>query len=167
MIRIWRANRMGIFTSRKKSVLKPKTEPGPESSLKEFPLLYLYFDDFSELQNVAKEGAFDIGMQRSFEGIGDYRFKEIFADEERFLDFYRNGMIRLRLYDGTTLDRKTEMRCWDRVVNPEKYVEEPEPQGEPPAGIHPRAKAELEAELQRLDKEINAEVEAIKRRYGM
>lgn len=158
---------MGIFTSRKKSVLKPKTEPGPESSLKEFPLLYLYFDDFSELQNVAKEGAFDIGMQRSFEGIGDYRFKETFADQERFLDFYRNGMIRLRLHDGTTLDRKTEMRYWDRAVNPEKYVEESKPQGEPPAGIHPKAHAELKAHLQKLDKDINAEVEAIKRRYGM
>jgi len=28
-----------------------------------------------------------VGMQRSFEGIGEYRFKGILADEERFLDF--------------------------------------------------------------------------------
>ena len=167
MIRIWRANRMGIFTSRKKSVLKPKTESGPESSLKEFPLLYLYFDDFSELQNAAKQGAFDIGMHRSYEGIGDYKFKGILADEERFLEFYRNGMIRLRLHDGTTLDRKAEKEYWDRAVNPAKHVEEPETQGEPPAGIHPKAHAELKAYMRKLDEDIGAEVEAIKRRYGM
>ena len=156
-----------IFKKKKKIILERKTEPGPESSLKEFPLLYLYFDDFSELQNAAKKGAFNIGMQRSYEGIGDYRFEGILADEERFLEFYRNGMIRIRLHDGTTIDRKAEKEYWDRAVNPTKYEEEPETQGEPPAGIHPKAHAELKAHLKKLEVSISAEVEAIKRRYGM
>jgi len=157
-------NKMGIFTSSKKTILGPKTGPGPESSLKEFPLLYLYFDDFSELQNAARQGAFDLGMQRSYEGVGNYRFEGILADEKRFLDFYRNNMLRLKLHDGTTLYREREEKYWDMVVHPEKYVRKP---AEAHPGIHPRAQAELEAELQRLDKEINAEVEAIKRRHGM
>jgi len=54
-----------------------------------------------------------------------------------------------------------------RQVNPEKYLEESKPQDEPPTGFHPKAYAELTAELQRLGRVINAELESIKRRYGI
>lgn len=147
-----------------KKILEPKYGPGPESSLKEFPLLYLYFDNFAEIRNAAKQGAFDVGMIRSYEGIGDYRFEGILADEERFLDFYRNGALRLRLNDGTILSKKQEKMYWDRVENPENYKQEPP---EVHSDIHARNRAESWAELKRLDYEINAKVEAIKRRYGM
>lgn len=160
-----------------KKILEPKYGPGPESSLKEFPLLYLYFDNFAEIRNAAKQGAFDVGMIRSYEGIGDYRFEGILADEERFLDFYRNGALRLRLNDGTILSKKYEKMYWDRVENPENYKQEPPEihseenyKPEPPevySDIHARNRAESWAELKRLDYEINAKVEAIKRRYGM
>lgn len=145
------------YMLRRKSKIKleSKTERGPESSLQEFPFLYLYFDDFSELQKAARQGAFDIGMLRTYKGIGNYRFKGILADEERFLDFYRNGVIRLKLHDGTMLCRSHEKEYWDMVVHPENHVREP---FSDPA---------IEAAQQEDDKEIEAKVEAIKRRYGM
>lgn len=145
------------------TTLGPKTEPGPESSLKEFPLLYLYFDDFLELQKAAKQGAFEIGMIRSHEGTGAYRFEGVLTEEERFLDFYRNGMLRLKLHDGTILSRKQEKEYWDRVENPENYEEKPVVNPD----IHARARAELEADLKSIDEEINSIVNAIKLRYGM
>lgn len=145
---------MGIFSFKKKTIIKPKTELGPESSLKEFPLLYLYFDDFSQLQNAGRQGAFDVGMHRSYEGRGNYRFEGILADEERFLEFYRNDMLRLSLHDGTKLYRSKEEEYWDIAVHPEKHVRKP------------LANPELEALSQEEDKEIDALVEAIKRRYG-
>ena len=145
------------------ATLKPKTEPGPESSLKEFPLLYLYFDDFLELQNAAKQGAFEIGMIRSYEGSGAYRFEGVLTEEERFLNFYRNDMLRLKLHDGTILSRKQEKEYWDRVENPENYEEKPVVNPD----IHPRSRAELEAEFKKRDEKINRIARALKLRYGM
>ena len=144
-----------MLRKKPKIKLEPKTESGPESSLKEFPLLYLYFDDFSELQNAAKQGTFDVGMKRSYEGIGNYRFEGILADEERFLDFYRNGIVRLKLYDGIVLCRSHEKEYWDMVVHPKNHVREP------------FSNPAIEAAQQEDDKEIDAKVEAIKRRYGI
>jgi len=153
---------MGILSAEKKGFLIPKSSPGPESSLKEFPLLYLYFDNFLEVQNAAKEGAIDIGMLRSFEGLGDYRFRGILSDERRFLEFYKDNAIRIKLKDGTTLDRKKETKYWDQVIHPEKYVREPVDFSK--LDSLQKRMAEL---LANSYEEINSLIKTIKHRYGI
>jgi hypothetical protein len=150
--------------SEHKAVLRPKAGESPRSSLNDYPLLKLYFDDFSELKNAARQGAFDVAMQRDYEGQGIYRFEGILSDEKRFLDFYRNNMLRLRLSDGTIIDREKEMKLWDKVLHPEKLIRKPV---EAAPGIHPRTLAELDAFIEEADREEKSIIDALKRRYGI
>jgi len=150
--------------SEHKAVLKPKAGQSPRSSLNDYPLLKLYFDDFSELQNAARQGAFDVGMQKDYEGQGNYRFEEILSDEKRFLDFYRNNMLRLRLSDDTSIYREKEMKLWDKVLHPEKLIRKPAVADDE---IHPKARAELETFFEEADREEKSLIEALKHRYGI
>jgi hypothetical protein len=120
-----RANMFARLQAREKMtiMLSRKIGPGPESPLREFPLLYLYFDDFSELQNADKHGGFDVEIQSG--SLGYDGFAGILADEERFLGLYRNDMLRLMLKDGTVLQRRFEVEYWDRILHPEKYARKP------------------------------------------
>ncbi len=143
--------------------LSVKTTVGPDSSLKEFPLLYLYFDEFSEIANAWAKGHLKAARHDADIRSGGFSVKEIINDENIFLNLYKDNLVRLRLNDGTELRRDTEKEYWDRITHPEKYSEKISVTN--PA-LTDKTKQELIAEIGRLNKLINADVEAIKLRYG-
>jgi len=170
LIRRQRAMNARLLKTRKKMTitLSRKIGPGPESPLREFPLLYLYFDDFSELQNADKQGGFEVGIQSG--SLGYDGFEGILVDEGHFLGLYRNDMLRLVLKDGTVLQRRFEVEYWDRILHPEKYARKPKDYP-----IHKNTQEspiernlrELEESLTKGEDEANIIVRAIKIRYGL
>jgi len=82
--------------STQKVILSPKKAPGPDSRLKDYPLLYLYFSCRFSLDKIMR-------------------------DENLFLELYKNNLVRLKLWDGTVLVRDEEEFYWDGVKHPEKH----------------------------------------------
>lgn len=143
--------------------LFPKKGIGPDSSLKEFPLLYLYFDDFSEITKAWQEGSFEAARHDSNIRSKEFSLDKIMKDENLFLDLYKRNLLRLKLNDSTDLRRDSEEDYWDRVIHPEKYLEKipfsPT--------LSDKTRQEISAEIKRLDKLIEVKVNAIKLRYGL
>lgn len=142
--------------------LSAKKGIGPDSSLKGFPLLYLYFDDFSEITKAWQERSFEAARHDSNIRNKEYSLDKIMKDENLFLDLYKRNPLRLKLNDGTDLRRDSEEDYWDRAIHPEKYLEK--------IPFSPtcsdKTRQEISAEIKRLDKLIEVRVNAIKLRYG-
>lgn len=140
-----------------KVVLSPKKGPGPDSRLKEYPLLYLYFDDFSEITEGWSKFYFEAARHDSDIRSCQFSLDQIMNDENLFLELYENELVRLKLWDGTELRHDVEEDYWDRVTHPEKCTGE----------VSRLRNPELIAHRKRLLKEIGVIVEAIKLRYGL
>lgn len=144
-------------------ILYPKSALGPDSSLKKFPLLYLYFDDFSEITKAWQEGYLEASRHDNDIRSSRFSLQEIMKNENLFLDLYKKNLLRLRLNDSTVLKRDSEEEYWNRAIHPEKYLDKlpfsPT--------LSDKTKQELSAEIRRLDKLIDVKVEAIKLRYGL
>ena len=153
--------RTGIPIDR--SPILPKTSVGPDTNLKESPLLYLYFDDFAEMVAAWDHGRLEIARHDSDRRSRDYTTSEIMSDQSLFSDLYKQNLVRVRLNDGTVLCRDSEMEYWDRVTGRK--------QGEDVFGDlseERQAKnAGVIAVARKLDNEIQTTVQALRRRYGM
>jgi len=132
--------------------LTPKTEPGEASSLKEFPLLYLYFDNFSEIEQAERSGQLQVAIHANDRRSRSYSVEQVITNEKLFLSLYRDHLLRVRLDDGFEIFRSVEEHYWDRTVNPEKYSDELR---SPDAGIR------------QLREQIDVHVNAIRKRYGL
>lgn len=141
----------------KKVVLSPKKAPGSDSRLKEYPLLYLYFDDFSEITRGWNNSHFKTARHDSDIRSCRFSLDQIMNDENLFLELYKNRLVRLKLWDGTVLVRDDEEFYWDRVTHPEKYTDE----------VSHLRNPVLIASRTKLLKEMGAVVETIKLRYGL
>jgi len=140
-----------------KVILSPKMSPGPNSRLKEYPLLYLYFDDFREIARAWSKAHFEAARHDSDIRSCRFSLDQIMKDENLFLELYNNKLVRLKLWDGTVLRRDVEESYWDRVTHPEKYTDE----------VSHLRNPDLIASRKRLLKKINAVVRGIMLRYGM
>jgi hypothetical protein len=148
----------------KRHSISARVTIGPDSSLKEFPLLYLYFDEFCEISKAWNKRQLEAARHDTDIRSRRFSVKDIMNDESLFLDLYRENLVRLRLDDGTELRRDTEEEYWDRATHPEKYsnkVSLTDP------ALTDEMKQGIMAEIERLEKLISAEVEAIKLRYGL
>ncbi len=139
--------------------LSTKKGLGPESSLKEFPLLYLYFDNFSEIVKVWNQGCLEIWKDDIDIRSGRILRDEIMKDEKLFLELYKNNLLRLKVNRDTELSRDIEKIYWDRIIHPEKFAHELSSSSD--------ADEELVAYMKELRNKIDVDIEAIKRRYGL
>lgn len=144
-------------------IIYPKKALGPDSSLKEFPLLYLYFDDFSEITKVWQKGYLEAARHENDINSSRFSLQEIMTNENLFLDLYKKNLLRLKLNDGTLLKRDSEENYWDKVIHPEKYLDKLQFS----STLSDEKKQELLAEISRLEKEMNITIEAIKLRYDL
>lgn len=126
-------------------------------SLKEFPLLCLYFDSFEEIKNAWQKAYFEAARHDSDTRSCQFSLDEIINDENTFLELYKNKLLRLILGDSTELRRDDEEYYWDNIVHPENYV----------LSFRPDSDPELVADAKEDEKKINDVVEAIKLRYGL
>ena len=155
-------------TGAKKIIISRKNVPGPDSILKDYPLLYLYFDDFYELQIADKQGGFDISVQSGY--LDADGFTGILADKDRFLELYRKNLLRLILNDGTLLQRRLELIFWDRILHPENHQRKlhMDPlQKNVQESQKERNLRELEASITKCDEKEDIIIRAIKARYGL
>jgi regulator of sirC expression with transglutaminase-like and TPR domain len=129
-----------------------QTGLGPDSSLKEFPLLYLYFNTFHELKQAQWGGQLHIAIHANDPRSKDHSIEEAMADEKVFFALYRDNLLRVKLDNGFEMFRSEEEFYWDRAVNPDKYSDEL------------ISKDEIS---QRLRKEADIQVKAIRARYGL
>jgi hypothetical protein len=143
----------------KKVVLYPKKSLGPVTNLREYPLLYLYFDDFNEIFISWNKGYFELWKHDSDIRSREYSREEIIQDEKLFLKLYKNNLLRLRLWDGKELFKKIEENYWDRIINPEKYTNE--------LYYNSDSDPEIITKMKELRYEIDRELDAIKLRYGL
>ncbi|HSV26432.1 MAG TPA: hypothetical protein VLH60_00930, partial [Sedimentisphaerales bacterium] len=138
-------------------ILSPKKQRGPESRLKEYPYLYLYFDDFDEIRIAWNESGFEAARHDADIRSCPFSLEEIMRDENLFLRLYMNNLIRLRLWDGTVLCREEEEFYWDRANRPDKYADELSHLSDPA----------IIAETKKLLKKIDNVVAAIRVRHGL
>jgi hypothetical protein len=143
----------------KKVVLYPKKSRGPDSNLKEYPLLYLYFDDFSEIAIAWNKQHFELWKHDSDIRSCKYSREKIMQDEKLFLELYKNNLLRLRLWDGTEIFKKIEENYWNRIKNPAKYADD--------ISFRSDMDPELIAMRKELRNKINNLINAIKLRYGL
>lgn len=141
--------------STEKVVLSPKKVPGPDSRLKDFPLLYLYFDNFTEITRAWKKGNFEVAKHDSDVRSCRFSLEQIMEDENLFLDLYKKDLLQLKLHDDTHIVKDDEDLYWDRVTHPEKYQKQ---------SWRNKELAEIGI---KLEEEIAAKVESIKLRYGL
>ena len=146
-----------------KVILSPKEAPGPDSRLKEYALLYLYFDEFNEISSAWNKGHFKAARHDSDIRSCRFSLEEIMRDENLFLELYKNGLVSIRLWDGTVLIRSEEELYWDEVKHPGKILSRfPFPQNTNVPDLAGRQ------ELYRRNISIIEKmVEAIKLRYGL
>lgn len=138
-----------------KVILSPKKAPGPDSRLKDHPLLYLYFDNFAEITRVWKKGHFEAARHNSDIRSCRFSLDQIMNDENLFLDLYEKDLLRLKLHDGTHIVKRDEDLYWDRVTHPEKHKNQL------------WRNKEIAEHARKLEEEISTIVEAIKLRYGL
>ncbi|MHC4266031.1 MAG: hypothetical protein ACYSUK_08870 [Planctomycetota bacterium] len=148
-----------LFFQRKKVgsiiALPPKTTIGPDSSIKDLPLLYLYFDDFAEIARAWESGLFEAARDDTDIRSKKFSLNEIMKNKELFIELYKNNLLRLRLNERTDIWYEIGQLYWDDVIHPEKFSSETHSGKQSPAG---------QAEP---DKSVKAIVEKIKIRYGM
>ena len=144
------------FLSKKRQVnrivLSPKKEIGPESSLKEFPLLYLYFDYFSDIVDAVRERQIMIAIYD-----GNYSINQVLKDEGFFLELYRNDMLRIKVNDGQELYREAEQKYWNTVEHPEKHM----------AILSSSPTNQIEQKLKEITQRIDDTIQALKLRYQL
>ena len=129
--------------------LPPKTTIGPDSSIKDFPLLYLYFDDFAEIKRAWEDDLFEAAREETDIRSKKFALNEIMTNEELFVDLYKNDLLRLRLNGRTDIWHEIGQLYWEDVIHSESSS--PEQSG----------KKEVEQ-----DESIQAIVKRIKTRYG-
>lgn len=103
--------------------MMPKRTIGPASSLKTHPLLYLYFDDFDELEGAARRGHLQIAIHDADPRSRDFCIEDVLADEELLLRLYSLDLLRVRFPDGTELFRSAERAYWEMALHPEQDAE--------------------------------------------
>jgi len=128
---------------------------GPDSSLRKFPLLYLYFDTFDEISKAWKQGNLEAALHDSDYRCKDYSLDEVMVNEELFLNLYESDLIRLK-QDSVTVFRDVERRLIDRITQPEKYSGGPGDITDP----------EFIKSYEENRKVVDELIEAIKIRYG-
>jgi len=143
----------------KKVVLYPKKSLGPDSNLRGYPLLYLYFDDFQEIISAWNKSYFELWKHESDIRSCKYLREEIMQDEKLFLELYKNNLVRLRLWDGTELFKDIEENYLDRIKNSAKYANE--------LSFKSDSDPELITMMKELRNEIDKKLNAIKLRYGI
>jgi hypothetical protein len=148
----------------KRHRLLPKTELGPDSSLKRFPLLYLYFDTFSEIRDAWEARRFEAARHDADPRSAQFSLKDIMHNELLFLTLYENGLVRLKLDDGTELRRDSEEEYWNRAVHPEEFLDKPLVTNRE---LTDETRRSLLAYINKLDEKIGVTVNAIKLRYGI
>lgn len=134
------------------AALTARATPGPSSPLKEFPLLYLYFDTFPEIDAAERAGQLQIAIHANDARSRNYSVEQVIINERLFLSLYSQDLLRVRLSDGFEMFQSVEKDYWDRAANPEKYAGE----------LH--SQSEHSRELRR---EIDVHVKAIRIRYGL
>jgi len=153
-----------------RSPILPKTSVGPDTSLKEFPLLYLYFDDFAEMETAWRNDRLEAGMDDRDMRILGYSMNQIMSDSSLFSELYRENLVRLRLNDGTVLSRAGEMAYWDMATGRKQgwdvFREKPE-DGKAEYNTPPKLGAGATEYLKKLHNEMEPMVQAIRRRYGI
>jgi len=161
---IWELDDVAAQVGQKQNfILSPKKELGPDSRLKEYPLLYLYFDNFDEISIARKKRYLEVARHDS--DIRSCRFSpdEIMRDENLFLELYENNLVRLRLRDGTELIRSEEELYWDEAKHPGKLLNRfPFPDNADVPDLAGRQKLYRKHMVK-----IAKIVEAIKLRYGL
>lgn len=145
------------ISSYEKAILTPKKVPGPDSQLKKYPLLYLYFDNFEEIASDWDKKYFQAAMHEGDIRSCKFSLDDIMKNENIFLELYKNGLVRIRLWDGTMLVRNEEDFYFDRATHPERYIDEI-------SHLHDPA---IIKERKILLKKIGAVVDALKLRYGL
>lgn len=146
---------MGFFGDmfRKKPKLLPKQCVGPSnSSLKEFPLLYLYFDYFHEIDKCEEEGQLRIAIYDEFMSL-----EQVLENEKIFLDLYRRNLLRVKLSNGTELFKSEEEEYWQSATDPSKKDEK----------LAAMPEGHVKDDMIRLQAEIDKTVDAIKKRYSI
>ncbi|MHC4188016.1 MAG: hypothetical protein ACYSRQ_07470 [Planctomycetota bacterium] len=138
-----------------KVVLPPKTSVGPDSKLKDFPLLYLYFDDFADISLAWQHKLFEAARDNTDIRSKKFSLNEILTNKDLFIDLYKNNLLRLRLNQRIDIWYEIGQLYWEDVIHPEKYSQETY-SGEQ------MAKKEVEQ-----DESIKAIVDKIKIRYGL
>ena len=152
-----------------------KTTKGPQSSLREFPLLYLHFDDYAELLAAVKTGNIEVAISGTMHKVG-VTIQRAFAQEEGFLVLYRGDAVSLRLPDGTVLRRGAEREIvhWDATLEQVIAACTPESAQKLPgfdtptrdAGIAARAPAVAEL-LSEHRRQMEPTIQAVRVRYGL
>lgn len=149
-----------------------KTTKGPPSSLREFPLLYLYFDDFEELLAAVKTGAIEVGLSSSMRSAGITIYRA-FTNERAFMTLYRGGSISLRLPDRTWLNRDSEDGYLDEALVQAIATCAPTSERRTAARSKERDEAiakrspGIAAVMAELEDKMEPTVQAIKVRYGL
>ena len=149
---------MGFFNflSKKRTtnriVLSPKKEIGPDSSLKEFPLLYLYFDYFSEIIDAVRERQIMIAIYDQ-----KYSINQVLKDEGFFIELYRNDMLRIKVNDGQELYREAEQKYWDTVMHPEKHM----------SILSSSPNNAIEEKIKQLHEQFDDTIQAVRLRYEL
>ena len=152
-----------------------KRVKGPPSRLREFPLLYLYFDDFEELRAAVQTGDIEMSIPKTMHAAG-ITIERAFASEEGFTVLYRGNAVALRLPDGTILRRSDEKPIvhWDETLEqaiaactPESAKQMPgfddRPRDDDIAARAPAA-AKVIAEIR---SRMSPTIDAIRIRYGI
>jgi hypothetical protein len=129
--------------------LPPKTTIGPDSRIKDFPLLYLYFDDFAEISRAWEDSLFEAARDETDIRSKKFALNEIMTNEDLFIDLYKNDLLRLRLNGRTDIWYEIGQLYWEDVIHQESSSPEQ------------TEKKEIEQ-----DESIQAIVEKIKTRYG-
>jgi hypothetical protein len=135
--------------------LPQKTSPGPNSSIKEFPLLYLYFDDFDEIASAWEVGLFEAARDNTDTRSKKFSLNHIMQNEELFIELYKNDLLRLRLNERAEIRYEIGQLYWDDVIHPERTSSD----------TSSDEKSSLEQA--ETDKSVKAIVEKIKIRYDM
>lgn len=144
-----------------KTVISARTSRGPKTSLTEFPLLYLYFDDFAELRRAWEAGCFEAARHDADARSRDISIQDIMKNEYVFLKSYREDLLRIRLDDGTVLCRDFGEQLWERATSPGK-------EDDVFGALTEERRRDISGLLQVYDDisaEIDQQVEALKRRY--
>jgi len=98
--------------------LLPKVKLGPNSSLKQFPLLYLYFDYFYEIELAAHNQLICVAVYDKL-----YSLTEVLTNEDLFTRLYEKDNIRIKLNNGFKIFRSIEKDYWQMVINPNEKKE--------------------------------------------
>jgi len=165
------------------TTLYPKKAVGPDSRLKKYPLLYLYFDNFDEITMAYKEGAiyslqladnYPLRRERIYKITGFFEhpadremlspmkkenLDKIMADENAFLELYEAGLLRLKLSNDEILRKDDGDYYWDRIIHSEGYAEKSQ--------STECSDPDLIAYTNALDAKRNSRLTAIKLRYGL